>query len=307
MDRDANLKVKSLTEKLIRGIEDGSVNFSKSAEVLSFLKGGGDMLSSAFTNIWLEKSTGGETLFNFNGAFIPYLKDDAFDLSGLFIDTFLFYVLLNDDYDKKLVEFFEISMPEGPYGYTDGVFDVSVKPGDTVIDAGSLIGDFAAYAAACGADAYAFEPAEASFKLLKKTAELNDGKIFPVKKGLGSMDGEVEMFIDDEDPGGNTITKEQGDIGGGITQKCKIHITTLDMFTADKGLKKIDFIKADIEGAERDMLLGAKTVLKEFAPKLALCTYHLPDDPKVLESLILEANPRYRVRQGPKKLYAAVI
>jgi FkbM family methyltransferase len=307
MDRDVKLKVKSLTEKLIRSIEDGSVNFGKSAEVLSFLKGGGDMLSSAFTGIWLEKSAGGEARFNFNGALIPYLKDDSFDLGGLFIDTFLFHVMLNDNYGKKFADFFETSMPEGPYGYTDGAFDVSVKPGDTVIDAGSLIGDFAAYAAARGAYVYAFEPVEASFTLLEKTAELNGGKISPVKKGLGNMDGEVEMFIGDENPGGNTINTKQGDIGGGVNKKYRIHITTLDTFAGDNKLKRMDFIKADIEGSERDMLLGAKTVLKEFAPKLALCTYHLPDDPKVLENLILEANPRYRVRQGPNKLYAAVI
>ena len=46
--------------------------------------------------------------------------------------------------------------------------------------------------------------------------------------------------------------------------------------------------------------------LARFAPKLALCTYHLPDDPEVLETLIKEANPAYEVVQKRKKLYAAV-
>jgi FkbM family methyltransferase len=174
-----------------------------------------------------------------------------------------------------------------------------------VIDAGSFIGDFAAYAAARGAFCYAFEPVDATFEILEKTAELNGGKIFPVKKGLGNIDGEVEMFIDDEDPGGNTINVQQGDITNHKKNRHNISIATLDKFAADNNINKIDFIKADIEGAERDMLAGAKNVLKEFAPKLAICTYHLPDDPKVLEKLILETNPKYRVRQGPKKLYAS--
>jgi hypothetical protein len=86
----------------------------------------------------------------------------------------------------------------------------------------------------------------------------------------------------------------------------KIKITTLDNFAHEQNLKKLDFIKADIEGAERDMLKGARGILKEFAPKLALCTYHLPDDPQVLENLIMEANPKYRVKQISKKLFAAV-
>jgi hypothetical protein len=63
----------------------------------------------------------------------------------------------------------------------------------------------------------------------------------------------------------------------------------------------------DIKGAERDMLRGATNVLKTFAPKLAICTYHLPDDPEVLEQIIKEANPKYKVVHIRKKLFAAVI
>jgi FkbM family methyltransferase len=222
----------------------------------------------------------------------------------IFIDTFFFHVMLNDNYDKKIVNLFEADMTEGPYGYTDGEFDVRVKEGDTVIDAGSYIGDFAAYAAAHGAYTYAFEPTDAIFELLKKTAGLNNNKIFPVKKGLGNIDGDIEMFLNYQHPTGNKV------ITNSVNRKpdntAVISITTLDNFAACNGLKKIDFIKADIEGAERDMLCGAKNILKEFSPKLAVCTYHLPDDPEVLESIIMEANPRYRVRQGPKKLYACV-
>jgi hypothetical protein len=43
------------------------------------------------------------------------------------------------------------------------------------------------------------------------------------------------------------------------------------------------------------MLKGAANTLKKFAPKLAICTYHLPDDPQVLESIIKEVNPDYKV------------
>jgi len=52
--------------------------------------------------------------------------------------------------------------------------------------------------------------------------------------------------------------------------------------------------------------MGAKRVLKEFAPKIAICTYHLPDDPQVLRELILDANPNYVIVERWKKMYAYV-
>jgi uridine phosphorylase len=64
-------------------------------------------------------------------------------------------------------------MNEGPYGYTDGLFDVSVKSGDVVIDAGAWIGDFSAYSYWKGATCYAFEPMQVTYSLLEKTKDLN--------------------------------------------------------------------------------------------------------------------------------------
>ncbi len=79
---------------------------------------------------------------------------------------------------------------------------------------------------------------------------------------------------------------------------------TVDDFVCEDSLAYVDFIKADIEGAERDMLRGAEGVLRKFGPKLSLCTYHLDDDPKVLEAIIKGTNPKYRVVQHEKKLFA---
>jgi len=47
-------------------------------------------------------------------------------------------------------------------------------------------------------------------------------------------------------------------------------------------------------------------LLKTYAPKLAICTYHLLDDKEVLTNLILKANPNYKIEYAWKKLYAWV-
>jgi hypothetical protein len=94
--------------------------------------------------------------------------------------------------------------------------------------------------------------------------------------------------------------------------KKKFAVTTLDEFVYGNNknnsnkIKKVDFIKADIEGAERDMLKGATQVLREHAPKLAICTYHMSDDPVVLEGIIRAANPAYTVVHLHAKLFACV-
>jgi FkbM family methyltransferase len=212
-------------------------------------------------------------------------------------DSFCFFVHLNDNYDKGMVTKLDKYMGEGPYGYVDGDFDVRVKSGDVVIDAGAWIGDFSAYAAIKGATSYAFEPISHIYSRLCETAALNNGQIIPCKYGLGKVNGEMECSVGGM---GNSVIFEISD------KKETINIITLDDFVEKNTIPKLDFIKADIEGAERDLLLGAKNVLKKFAPKIILCTYHLPDDPEVLEKLILEANPDYRIIQLRHKIVAAV-
>ena len=76
----------------------------------------------------------------------------------------------------------------------------------------------------------------------------------------------------------------------------------LDYFVKQNNLPRVNFIK----GSELDMLAGAQETLKNFAPKLAICTYHLKDEPEVLEALIKKANPAYNVAQKEMKLYASV-
>jgi FkbM family methyltransferase len=193
-------------------------------------------------------------------------------------------------------------LTEGVYCYKDGDFDIRVKKGDVVIDAGANIGDFSAYAASKDAVCYAFEPTKSIFEKLQITAEYNGANLIPVHKGLGEKKESMELFIANAVLGGNSIIRNLSSSGKTET----IEIISIDDFVRDNNLPRVDFIKADIEGAERDMLKGARKTLAKFAPKLAICTYHLPDDPEVLKSLIKEANPAYKVVQRRKKLYAAV-
>lgn len=56
---------------------------------------------------------------------------------------------------------------------------------------------------------------------------------------------------------------------------------------------KVDYIKMDVEGAEKEALLGAKNLINKYKPSLAICLYHKPEDLWELPLLIKEIEPSY--------------
>lgn len=73
----------------------------------------------------------------------------------------------------------------------------------------------------------------------------------------------------------------------------KVKIIIIDKFVEENKIECVDFIKVDIEGVERFMLMGVKNVLKEFKLKLVICLYYFFDDKEVLIKIILEVNLKY--------------
>ena len=222
------------------------------------------------------------------------------------------YLRFDDRHDEEISDYCCKLFGEEPYVLVNDSVNVIVEAGDIVIDAGSWVGDFAAYASVKGADkVYAFEPTAKTFEILKNTAELN-GNIIPVNKGLSDEASSIPLYINTNgNTGSNSFmlpeekdflvpAKDFGEV------QSEAQTVRLDDFVRENNLPRVDFIKADIEGFERHMLAGAQETLARFAPKLALCTYHLPDDPEVMAGLIKQANPKYNIVQKRKKLFASV-
>jgi FkbM family methyltransferase len=61
-----------------------------------------------------------------------------------------------------------------------------------------------------------------------------------------------------------------------------------------KGTQSISIIKMDIEGAEKDALSGAKDIIRQSSPRLAVSAYHKPFDVVELTLYIHELNPEYK-------------
>lgn len=190
---------------------------------------------------------------------------------------------------------------EGPYT-TD---KVSLREDDIVIDAGADMGIFSLFAAKQNVKrVYAFEPQIKAIEILRKNIALNSMwnliKIIPY--GLNDKTSDLKLSHSKSSRVAASIVIQQNNYDDSEV----IHCTTLDGWIAENNIKRIDFIKADIEGAERNMLMGATKSLQEFAPRLAICTYHLKDDPEVLKRIILSANSKYVIKQTSCKLFAYV-
>jgi len=241
-----------------------------------------------------------ESIWDFYGIKLPFYKNDS--TGGLmylvYLDSLFVYCNHDDNYESELIDRLDNYLPEGAYGYKNKEIDVTVKKNDIVIDAGAWIGDFSAYASRKGSIVYAFEPSKENIKYLQITKELNSN-IFVIEKGLSDKSG-ISYFST------SLVNSLIYQITDDVVDSEKIELTTIDDFVFENKLDRVDFIKSDIEGFERNMLLGAKNTLKQFAPKLSICTYHLPDDPNVISRIILEANPKYKIVQRKNKLYAMV-
>ncbi len=183
-------------------------------------------------------------------------------------------------------------------------FGTKMRHGDYVIDAGANIGMFSIIASDKVGETgkvFAFEPLPEVSAVLRKNIDTNRCRnILVEEKILGNVNKKVDFYYNLEENynASSTISKNSSD---NVT---KLQQITLDRYVKDNSITRLDFIKADIEGAERDLILGAEEVIKKFKPKISIRTYHLPDDPEILFDLIKKYVPEYNIILDKKTLYA---
>lgn len=71
--------------------------------------------------------------------------------------------------------------------------------------------------------------------------------------------------------------------------------TIVKTITGDSLPIKPTFIKMDIEGAEKEALLGLQKTIRLYKPKLAICIYHWQSDFWEIPLLINRINPNYKI------------
>lgn len=245
---------------------------------------------------WLEQNYGKEDIleFNINDCIIKIPKP-------LFHDYKCFKAEFLDIIMPSLVKADKRNQPflEGPYEYQN----VNITEGDTVFDLGANFGLFSSLASSRNCNVHAFEPTYQVYRdYLIKLSQISPN-IHIYNKAVSNITGTSLFNIYENKYSCNCLQEVDTN---SKKETIKVETISIDDFVSQNKLNSVDFIKADIEGAERLMLRGAKNTLKEFAPNLAICYYHKLDDLKVLKKLIIEANPKYEIDVKYKKIYAYV-
>ena len=144
---------------------------------------------------------------------------------------------------------------------------------DVVFDIGANLGYFSMYFSKKSnlGRIYSFEPIPQSKKLLDKHLEINNiSNVSTFQLGVSATEAEIE-FTNSKNLAANTYKRESPIFEK--TSKLLVKTTTIDEFVKSEKINRLDFLKIDVEGAELDVLNGAKTTLKEFSPKILLATH----------------------------------
>lgn len=148
--------------------------------------------------------------------------------------------------------------------------------GDTVIDGGAYLGNFAILAARLvgrRGRVIALEPDPATAQALRSRMEqLGLGNVQVVAKGLWDKEEEIPFYMH-EGVGLSSLFPSETDQPARTSIQC----TSLDALVADLQLERVDFVKMDVEGAEIEALSGASDTLTRHHPAMAVATYHERD------------------------------
>lgn len=149
-----------------------------------------------------------------------------------------------------------------PHCYTDNVF--FVPRGSIVADVGSAEGIFALNCIEDCRHIYLFETDGGWIEALNATFAQWKNKITVVNR-----------FVSDTDDSGNI---------------------RLDTYFSDR---EVNFVKADVEGAERFLLKGAQQIMERRGlRRIAIASYHCPDDADVLRQQLKEKGFDTRYTHG---------
>lgn len=146
-------------------------------------------------------------------------------------------------------------------------FQRLVRPGDVVFDVGAHVGFYTVLSSSLagpGGRVYAFEPLPANLRYLRRHCALNRcTNVTIIEACIGDRAGTARF----DDSHGTGV----GHLAPGGT--LEVQVRSLDELIASGEAPVPDVIKVDVEGAERLVLAGAESTLRQHHPVLILSVH----------------------------------
>lgn len=167
----------------------------------------------------------------------------------------------NDEGISEELRIFKIHEP-----LTTELIKNIVKEGMNCIDLGSNLGYYTLLESKLVGDSgkvFAFEPSPVTYEHFKKNLEIN--KITNVNHfniALGDTNGKIKFLISKM----SNWCRVVDDSIKTLDNIIDVPMFTLDKFVTEHKLKKIDFIRMDIEGYESKAYSGMTEIIKKFKP-----------------------------------------
>jgi len=118
---------------------------------------------------------------------------------------------------------------------------------------------------------HAFEPIPATADMLQRSLSAAQARdIALTRSAVGDHEGTVEIFMPGADDGQVSLRQHSmGSWSGApVVKKYPVPMTTVDAYCARAAVRRVDFIKIDVEGAEQLVLDGARATLARDTPVL---------------------------------------
>ena len=161
-----------------------------------------------------------------------------------------------------------------------------VSKDDVIVDCGSAEGFFAFKYQDIAKKIYCVEPLPLFVDSLTNMFADND-RVEVLPYALGSASGTLYMELNGSAIASSCHTSPEG-MGNHIVVKA----FKIDDLFADKNIA-INYLKADLEGFEEEMIKGALQTIKISRPKIAITTYHDGQDHLKLIELVRSVVPEY--------------
>jgi FkbM family methyltransferase len=162
--------------------------------------------------------------------------------------------LFCNDFEKSEFSFILNSLHEG-----DVFFDIGANGGFFTVAAAKKIGS--------GGHVYAFEPSPRERALLERNIEINNlANVTVLPFAVGDQNENIK-FVLAEDGALNSI-KETNHPSQKPESEIEVKMVTLDWFVKENNISKINFIKIDVEGAEKLAFEGSQEILSKVNPTI---------------------------------------